>query len=245
MTLARGSVGIEDAVQIESANPPIVGIVTGLWRRDGTSAERIAKEGLFPTRLIIRIEGIDPSWFRASLTLVPAPVGALPSQQPQVQGVFPSAQPAPELPELAQQLLRSLPVNVHTSEQTTTTTSSGTVYTTKSSANSFTFNVTRDGRPVATYDQKTADGIGPILMSVGTNPAAVVQALQQWCGMDPGQIQEFLLTVPAPIPDLHPLNEAFIDGLAAEFRQAGAEVLAPGPDASIRELARKAASMIN
>ena len=157
--------------------------------------------------------------------------------------MVPSAQPAvvAQLPEFAQQLLRSLPGNADTT--TINTTSSGTVYTTQSSTNSFTFSATRDGQPIQTYDQKTADGIGPILMAVGDNPTAVVQALQQWCGMGADSAEDFLLAIPAPIPDPHPLNEAFLDGLVVAFRQAGADVLAPGPDAPIRALARKAAAL--
>ena len=248
MTLNRGSVTIEDAVQIEGSNPPIVGIVTGLWNRDKSSVGRITKEGLFGTRLIVRIEGIDPGWFRTSLTLVPAPVGVVPSAQPpaQTSAFDDQLATAAQLPEVAQQLLRPTQGNADTTTvQTTTALASGTVYTSKTSTNSYTFNVTHAGQPIQTYDQQTADGIGPILLAVGDDPAAVVQTLQQWCGMDPERAQEYLSTIPAPIPDLYPLNEDFIDGLATAFRQAGAEVLAPGPDSSLRALARQAASMFN
>ena len=248
MTLTRGSIGIEDAVQIEGSTPPVVGIVTGLWESGGATAERITKQGLFGTRLVVRIEGIDPSWFRTAGTLVPAPVDAVPSTGPQVQtGAFPpSPQPVPadDLPEIAQQLLRSLQGHGDTTRVQTLTSSSGTVYTTTSS-NSFSFHTERDGQPIQTYDQETADGIGPILMDVGANPAAVLQTLQQWCGLSLDSAQTFLTSLPAPIPDLHPLNESFVDGLAAAFRQAGAEVLSPGPDAPIRALARKASSEVN
>lgn len=247
MALTRGSIGIEDTVQIEGSSPPAVGIVTGLWHRDGSTAERISKDGVFATRLIIRVEGIDPNLIRAARALVPAPVGALPPAQPvPVAPLLPIPQPATPLdglPDFARQLLRPAQNNgTTTSVRTTTTSSSGTTYVTESSTNSFSFQVTRDGQPVQTYDQKTADGIGPILVGVGPDPAAVVQALQQWCQMGPRPAQEFLLTVPAPIPDLYPLNEAFLDGLAAAFRQAGAMVLVPGPDAPIRLLARHAGS---
>jgi len=270
MTLTRGSIGIEDAVQIEGSTPPIVGIVTGLWESDGATAERITKQGLFGTRLVVRIEGIDPSWFRTAGILVPAPVGAVPSTEPQVQtGAFPpSPQPIPpaDLPEIAQQLLRSLQGNGDTTRVQTVTSSSGTTYSargdgsfwpklgqkepsplahTTTPPNPFSFHTERDGQPIQTYDQETADGIGPILMNAGANPAAVIQTLQQWCALSPDSAQTFLASLPAPIPDPHPLNESFVDGLAAAFRQAGAEVLSPGPDAPIRALARKASSEIN
>ena len=249
MTLSRGSVAIEDAVQIEGPTTPTVGIITGLWHRDGTAAQRVTKQGLFGTRVIVRIEGIHPNWFRTPATLVPAPTGAVPSAEPaQTPSFFPSSQPVlvDKVTDFAQELLRSAQANNGTTTVRTTTTSpAGTMYTETTSTNSISVNATRDGQPIQTYDQKTADGIGPILLAVGADPAAVVEALQQWCGMGPGPAQEYLSTIPAPIPDLHPLNEAFVDDLAAAFRQAGAEVLAPGPDSPLRALARKAASEVN
>lgn len=98
---------------------------------------------------------------------------------------------------------------------------------------SFAWTAVIDGQPVTTFDQSTADRIGPIVMAAGPNPAAVAQVLIQFCRMQPAAANALLAALPKPLLTVMVLGgltgvvDVSLTGLVAALSQAGAQLLLP------------------
>jgi len=235
LELTHGTVKVGDLVQVQGSQPPIIGTVTQMWWdrgiHSGQATESVTKRGPLPISLCFHLNGIADTEVQFGTALVAAPPGSVPCPSPGLEGFVPvtsassvgPAQPSSimaDSPAFAQQLL-------HQAQASPTRMSY-----------SFTSTVTINGQPVTTWDQTAVDAVGPVMLGMGPDPQAVAGVLRDRCGMAGGMTQAYFATLPAPLPNNESMPETQADALVSELRQAGADVLTPGPGAMFRMIAR-------